>query len=71
MVAAAQLASGEDPNSNYTGFGHSMVIDPWGDIIGQMSDEEGYFTTEINLEFLNQVRSNMNCLTHIRTDLLI
>jgi len=53
------------------GFGHSMVVDPWGDIVGQSSDMEGYFLCGLDLDYLDSVRSNMNCLTHIRTDKLI
>jgi len=35
------------------GFGHSMVVDPWGDIIGQMSDQEGIFISELDLQYLD------------------
>lgn len=47
-----------------------MVVDPWGDIIGQMSDKEGFFICEIDLEYLDKVRGNMACLTHMRKDVL-
>lgn len=40
-----------------------MVVDPWGDIIGQMSDKEGSFVCEIDLDYLNKIRGNMACLT--------
>jgi len=39
-----------------------MVIDPWGDVIGQMSDREGSFVCELDLEYLDSVRGNMLCL---------
>ena len=52
-------------------YGHSMVVDPWGDIIGQMSDKEGCFVCEIDLEYLDKVRGNMACLTHMRKDVLV
>ena len=48
-----------------------MVVDPWGDIIGQCSDQEGAIMCELDLDYLDKVRSQMNCLTHIRTDVLI
>ena len=48
-----------------------MVVDPWGDIIAQCSDKEGYVLCELDLGYLDRVRSNMNCLTHIRTDILL
>jgi len=48
-----------------------MVVDPWGDIIGQCSDQESFILCELDLDYLDKVRSNMNCLTHIRTGVLI
>jgi hypothetical protein len=35
-----------------------------------MSDKEGFFMCEIDLDYLDKVRGNMGCLTHIRSDLL-
>ena len=48
-----------------------MVVDPWGDIIAQASDQPGFILCELDLEYLDEVRSSMNCLTHIRHDILI
>lgn len=48
-----------------------MVVDPWGDIIAQSSDKEGFFFCELDLDYLNQVRTQMNCLTHIKQNNLI
>jgi hypothetical protein len=35
-----------------------------------MSDKEGFFICEIDLDYLDKVRGNMACLTHMRNDLL-
>ena len=35
-----------------------------------MSDKEGCFVCEIDLDYLDKVRGNMACLTHMRTDIL-
>lgn len=48
-----------------------MVVDPWGDIIAQCSDKEGYTLCELDLDYLDHVRANMNCLSHMRTDNLL
>ena len=53
VVAAAQVGRAD---ANRLSFGHSMVVDPWGDIIGQASDKEGYFLCELDLDFLDKVR---------------
>jgi len=48
-----------------------MVVDPWGDIIAQASDKEGILLCELDLDYLDKVRSNMDCLSHMRTDNLL
>lgn len=48
-----------------------MVVDPWGDIIGQASDKEGYFLCEIDMTYLDTVRGQMHCLSHARHGLLV
>jgi nitrilase len=69
VVASAQMGRSVGQERNF-GYGHSMVVDPWGDIVGQMSDQEGFFVTELDLDYLDNVRTNMNSLTHIREELL-
>ena len=66
VVASAQIS--DHNNQNAVGFGHSMVVDPWGDIVAQCSNTEGVALCELDMDYLNNVRSHMNCLTHIRTD---
>ena len=68
VIAAAQCGQSDEGVLN---FGHSMVVDPWGDIIAQASDQPGYILCEMDLEYLNDVRSHMNCLTHVRHNTLI
>ncbi len=46
-----------------------MVIDPWGTVVAQGSDMECAFVCELDLEYLNKVREDMNCMAHMRRDL--
>lgn len=62
VVAAAQVGR---HNKSQKSYGHSMVIDPWGDMIGQMSDREGFFVCEMDFDYLDQVRGNMLCLNQV------
>ena len=71
VVAAAQCGPASYSHHSRFGFGHSMVVDPWGDIVAQCSDKEGFALCELDLDYLDKVRSNMNCLSHIRTDTLL
>lgn len=49
-------------------YGHSMVIDPWGEVIAGIPEGQGLAFAEIDLDRLEQVRRNLPCLQHRRTD---
>lgn len=56
VMAAAQVGSfpaGKDMRQNW---GHSMIVDPWGKVLVQVSDRPGYATARIDLGYLARVR---------------
>jgi omega-amidase len=40
-------------------FGHSMVIDPWGEVIAEAAEEETILTAEIDLSLVDEVRGRI------------
>lgn len=40
-------------------FGHSIVIDPWGEIVAEAGDEETILTGEIDMSIVDKVRSTI------------
>ncbi|KOX76521.1 Nitrilase like protein 1 [Melipona quadrifasciata] len=66
VIAAAQTGT---HNKKRVSWGHAMVIDPWGTIIAQCSEKTDMILAEIDLDLLKQVRQNMPCENHRRTDL--
>lgn len=40
-------------------FGHSMIIDPWGEIIAEAREEEGIITGQLDLALVDTVRSTI------------
>jgi len=40
-------------------FGHSMVIDPWGEVIAESDDQEGILRAEIDLALVDDVRTRI------------
>jgi predicted amidohydrolase len=56
---------GKNPQSFET-HGHSMIVDPWGEIVAVLADGPGFVTAEIDLDYLSQVRRELPCLTHRR-----
>jgi len=65
VIAAAQ--AGEHQNGRST-YGHSMIIDPWGKILGQLGgDGEGVLVAEIDLKAVAEARGRVPALANART----
>jgi predicted amidohydrolase len=58
---------GKDPSGN-SHYGHSMIVDPWGTVIGQCSNGEKIIYGELDINHLKKVRKILPSLKHIRND---
>ncbi|WNJ94185.1 carbon-nitrogen hydrolase family protein [Vibrio ruber] len=47
-------------------WGHSMVINPWGEIVASLAQTAATLVTDIDLDVLDQVRSSMPVQSHTR-----
>ena len=65
VIASAQ--EGKHDSGRFT-YGHSCVIDPWGNVIAQASEGEHLIMVDIDLKYLQHVREKVPSLTHIRKD---
>ncbi|XVJ68602.1 MAG: carbon-nitrogen hydrolase family protein [Rhizobacter sp.] len=63
VIAPAQ--GGRHDNGRRT-WGHSMVIDPWGEVLAVLPEGEGVVMAEVKAERLAQVREQLPALTHRR-----
>jgi predicted amidohydrolase len=63
VVAAAQVGRHEDGRQT---FGHSLVVDPWGEVLLDMGDEQGVGFADIDLKRIPEVRSRIPALNHRR-----
>jgi predicted amidohydrolase len=63
VVAAAQTGQHEDGRATY---GHSLVIDPWGDVLLDMGECAGVGFADIDLARLADVRARIPALRHRR-----
>ena len=61
VLASAQ--GGKHQNQRRT-WGHSMLIDPWGSILADLPEGEGYISGVLSKDKLNEVRSKLPALTH-------
>jgi predicted amidohydrolase len=63
VVAAAQVGRHEDGRQT---FGHSLVVDPWGEVLLDMGDDTGVGFVDIDLSRISDVRSRIPALNHRR-----
>ncbi len=61
IVAAAQGGAHEDGRQTY---GHSLVVDPWGEVLLDAGSENGLYFAEIELARIAEVRSRVPALNH-------
>ena len=63
VVAAAQCGRHEDGRNT---FGHSLVVDPWGEVLLDMGEETGVGFADVDLARIPEVRSRIPALNHRR-----
>jgi nitrilase len=61
VLASAQ--GGTHRNGRRT-FGHSMLIDPWGDVKDVLAEGEGVVSGVIDAEYIARVRESLPALKH-------
>ena len=45
-----------DVNSSYVAYGHSVVVSPWGQVVGQLDEKEGLLMDDIDLSECDAMR---------------
>ena len=63
VVAAAQAGRHEDGRETY---GHSLAIDPWGEVLLEMGGEPGLAFADLDLDRIAEVRRRIPVLDHRR-----
>ncbi|WP_373085856.1 carbon-nitrogen hydrolase family protein [Sneathiella sp.] len=63
VIAPAQCGQHSEKRRTY---GHSLIIDPWGEILSEAGDEPGYITARINMDDISRRRQQIPNLRNIR-----
>jgi len=63
VIAAAQCGAHADGRVTY---GHSLVVDPWGEVLLDMGDGAGVKTIDVDLSRITDVRGRVPALAHRR-----
>lgn len=64
----AGTSPARDEASSYVAWGHSLLVSPWGDIIKEADEKEGFQITEIDLSEADRIRNQLPLLSARRTD---
>lgn len=52
-------ASAQDPDASYVSWGHSILTDPWGEVVRQLDERAGLLTAELELSYEVSVREQI------------
>ncbi|HVA18724.1 MAG TPA: carbon-nitrogen hydrolase family protein [Solirubrobacteraceae bacterium] len=63
VIAANQV--GRHQRGLHSG-GRSMIVDPWGVVLAQAPDREGYIVSELDLEYQREIRARLPSLANRR-----
>lgn len=69
QVFMAGCAPARDLGASYHSWGHSIVTDPWGTVLGQLDEKEGILTMDLDFAKVEKVRRELPLLKHRRTDI--
>jgi len=63
VIAPAQAGRHQDGRETY---GHSLIIDPWGEILAEGGTEPGVIAATLDLAKVGEVRGKIPSLSHVR-----
>ena len=64
----AGTSPARDTDFSYVAWGHSLLVSPWGDVIQEMDEKEGWLISEIDLADADKIRRELPLLSARRTD---
>lgn len=58
-----------DASSDYIAYGHSLIVDPWGQIISEAGNDETIIYGKIEFEEITRIRNGLPLLKHRRPEI--
>ncbi len=69
QVYCVGVAPALNESASYHSYGHSIVTNPWGEVIAEASQEEETIYCEIDLDIIKKIREELPLLKNKREDL--
>lgn len=69
QVFAIGTSPARDEKASYKSWGHSIIVNPWGEIIGELDEKSGVLITDIDLNLVSEIREQLPLLKHRRNDI--
>ena len=69
QVYCIGAAPAREEKSDYVSYGNSIAVSPWGEVLHRLTEQEGMFLCELDMDYVEKVRRELPLLKHRRTDL--
>lgn len=69
QVFCVGVAPALNRDASYHSYGHSIIANPWGEVIAQADEKEELIISEINLDEIKKIREELPLLKNKRKDL--
>ena len=69
QVYCIGVAPALDMDASYNSFGHSIITNPWGEIIAETDENENLIISELDLSEIKKIREELPLLKNKREDL--
>lgn len=68
QVFMVGTSTARDERQGYISYGHSIITSPWGEIVMQMDEKEAVNVTEIDIDYVDEIRKKLPLLSTRRDD---
>ncbi len=61
-------SSARNAEASYQSYGHSIFVSPWGEVLDELDEKEGWMINTLDNKRLKEIRDQLPLLKHRRTD---
>lgn len=69
QIYLAAVSPARNPHANYVAYGHSLVTDPWGQVLAQADEQPALLICDLDWDHLAKIRQQLPLLKHRRPDI--